>query len=105
MFLLWAVLSLALAVRQRDLQTTFAPNPQLIDSNPSSQLIRNNGALDDIVGFFFSGGGYVSHGEGALLTWGWLPEEKSKEALIDLYSNLVVATTSGGGWFFNDLMY
>lgn len=62
--------------------------------------------LSSINGFFFSGGGFVSHGEGAGLTWGWYNlfglENKT---LTDFFSDTVVATTSGGGWFFTDIVY
>lgn len=62
--------------------------------------------LSRIDGFFYSGGGYVSHGEGAGLTWGWYNHfGDANKTLSDFFSNSVVATTSGGGWFFTDLVY
>jgi len=61
--------------------------------------------LIDIEGIFYSGGGYVSHGEGAALTWGWNKYFNRGKGLADLFSDISVSTNSGGGWFFNDVMY
>lgn len=74
------------------------------DAMISRQVARS--LLSRIDGFFYSGGGFVSHGEGAGLTWGWYNYfAKENKTLSDFFSNSVVATTSGGGWFFTDLVY
>jgi len=60
--------------------------------------------LTDVDGLFFCGGGYVSVHEGAAMAWG-LNKFFNDGTLADLFSNKIVSTNSGGGWFFNQLLY
>jgi len=60
--------------------------------------------LTDVDGLFFCGGGYVSVGEGASMAWG-LNKFFNDGTLADLFSNKIISTNSGGGWFFNQLLY
>lgn len=62
----------------------------------------------DVKGIFYSGGGYVSHAEGLALTWGWFhffQKWRNVGSIAEMFSNKIVGTNSGGGWFFNDLLY
>jgi len=61
--------------------------------------------LKNIGGIFYSGGGFISHGEGAAFTWGLNKYFNRGKGLADLFSDMSVSTNSGGGWFFNDVMY
>jgi len=90
-----------------------AQNPLLKDLTFPESTVRydadlaylQDDMLENIAGIFYSGGGYASHGEGAGLTWGWNKYFNQGKGLADLFSDMTVSSNSGGGWFFNDVLY
>jgi len=87
------------------------PEPQVPKTPKEADATLLKAALQkEFTGIFYSGGGYISHAEGLVLTWGWHAMLKAFSptpinSLGDMFSNKIVSTNSGGGWFFNELLY